>query len=1074
MTVAAVHRRRGGLFLLGMNTAWTPLTTPVGRVYPPLPALLNGVWILPGVLAGLVVRKPGAALFAETVAAAIEALTGGLWGFTSLYYGVVEGLGVEIVFALMLYRRFGLGRRARRGRRRRAGALRCSTSPSTSRTTRPGQKLAYVVLSVLSCAVIAGPAAGRSTRGARRTGRARAAGVRPDGRAGVTARAPRHRSPVSRRAAGGGGTRPGGRGRCAASTSTSRPVSGCCSSARAARASRRCSRASPVCSSRRRARRHRGRPRGAARSTASPPARRGGTPSRGPRPHRPAAAGPGRPDRPRPLRGRRRVRAGEPRRAPGGDLAAGRGGAARGRRSRTACGHPTAACPAASGSGSRSPACSRCARACCCWTSLGACSTTPGTACCAQQVRRGARGHGRHLRAGRAPARGLARPRRPGGRPRARRGRRGARARRRRRCSPITAPRSPLRGVWVPGPHRSRAGAARRPGGHPAARRARPAARGAGPVGHPARRGRAPGCRRSSTDVDLAVRAGTARRARGQRLRQVDAGADAGRSGTARGGRGRRRAPALARRPAAPPASRGGRGSSSPASAPCSRSRSTSSWPRPSPTSWRWGRGGPASGAGEVDAPRRRSCSAGSRLEHLARANPYTLSGGEQRRLSVAARARGAAAGPRARRAHVRAGRRGPGPSSSRCSARLVGRAATAVVAVHARRPARRRPGRTACFGSGARTPARGRRGMTADLARRRRRTSTPAPSPPAPTPSPSSASALSSPSRWCSASTWSPPARRSRSRSRRCRGAGVGPRGAVAARPASSCSLRAAAAGSAPRCSAPSRGRVAGVAVAVRILAVAAARRRAARHHRPDRPRRRPGAGAAPAAPVRARRRSPPPACSACWREEWEVLGLARRARGLGDDGPLGRLRDLLGRVLRPAGARGPARDDAGDGDGGARLRRHAAPDLGAAEPADAPRTPSSSVTACSSRSERRRCRRWPRGTWHLVLPERGAGLGGAGVGGARPSAERAGAELVPAGPPPGTPLSIDATSRAVPSGCAQAPRPGTSAVRSGRPAGGCAARRRPRGLPTASASAGRPLTQGPHRPAAGRPGSR
>src|SRR4051812_5942150 len=107
MTVAAVVAVAGGLFLLGMNTAWTPLTAPIGRVYPPLPALLNGVWILPGVLAGLVVRKPGAALFGETVAAAIEALTGGLWGFASLYYGVVEGLGVEVVFALMLYRRFG-------------------------------------------------------------------------------------------------------------------------------------------------------------------------------------------------------------------------------------------------------------------------------------------------------------------------------------------------------------------------------------------------------------------------------------------------------------------------------------------------------------------------------------------------------------------------------------------------------------------------------------------------------------------------------------------------------------------------------------------------------------------------------------------------------------------------------------------------------------------------------------------------------------------------------------------------------------------------------------------------------
>jgi energy-coupling factor transport system permease protein len=155
MTVAAVIAVAGGLFLLGMNTAWTPLTAPVGRVYPPLPALLNGVWILPGVLAGLVVRKPGAALFGETVAAAIEALTGGLWGFTSLYYGVVEGLGVEIVFALMLYRRFGPVAAALAGV---GGGLTLSALDLTFYVTDypAGQKLAYVVLSVISCAVIAG------------------------------------------------------------------------------------------------------------------------------------------------------------------------------------------------------------------------------------------------------------------------------------------------------------------------------------------------------------------------------------------------------------------------------------------------------------------------------------------------------------------------------------------------------------------------------------------------------------------------------------------------------------------------------------------------------------------------------------------------------------------------------------------------------------------------------------------------------------------------------------------------------------------------------------------------------
>src|SRR3954454_22782458 len=37
MPVAAVAAVAGGLFLLGMTAAWTPLTPPTGRLYPPLP-----------------------------------------------------------------------------------------------------------------------------------------------------------------------------------------------------------------------------------------------------------------------------------------------------------------------------------------------------------------------------------------------------------------------------------------------------------------------------------------------------------------------------------------------------------------------------------------------------------------------------------------------------------------------------------------------------------------------------------------------------------------------------------------------------------------------------------------------------------------------------------------------------------------------------------------------------------------------------------------------------------------------------------------------------------------------------
>jgi energy-coupling factor transport system substrate-specific component len=125
--------------------------------------------LLPGVLAGLVVRRPGAAVLAETVAALIEAQLGGLWGFASVYYGVVEGLGAELVFALLLYRRFGLGAAFAAGA---GSAVALSVLDLTFYFADypAGQKLAYVVLSVLSGAVIAGGGAWALTRALAATG----------------------------------------------------------------------------------------------------------------------------------------------------------------------------------------------------------------------------------------------------------------------------------------------------------------------------------------------------------------------------------------------------------------------------------------------------------------------------------------------------------------------------------------------------------------------------------------------------------------------------------------------------------------------------------------------------------------------------------------------------------------------------------------------------------------------------------------------------------------------------------------------------------------------------------------
>lgn len=76
----------------------------VGAVLPGFQGLINGPWLFAGVLAGVVIRKPGAALFAELVAATIEALVGSQWGPLTLASGATQGLGAELVFAVLLYR----------------------------------------------------------------------------------------------------------------------------------------------------------------------------------------------------------------------------------------------------------------------------------------------------------------------------------------------------------------------------------------------------------------------------------------------------------------------------------------------------------------------------------------------------------------------------------------------------------------------------------------------------------------------------------------------------------------------------------------------------------------------------------------------------------------------------------------------------------------------------------------------------------------------------------------------------------------------------------------------------------
>lgn len=96
-----------GVVFWAWGLAYNAPSAAIGAVFPPLTALLAGPWLLAGVVSGFLIRRPGAALMAEVVAASVSALIGSQWGWTTLVSGVVQGLGVEVALALFAWRKFG-------------------------------------------------------------------------------------------------------------------------------------------------------------------------------------------------------------------------------------------------------------------------------------------------------------------------------------------------------------------------------------------------------------------------------------------------------------------------------------------------------------------------------------------------------------------------------------------------------------------------------------------------------------------------------------------------------------------------------------------------------------------------------------------------------------------------------------------------------------------------------------------------------------------------------------------------------------------------------------------------------
>ncbi|MEV4686351.1 ECF transporter S component [Microbacterium sp. LWH3-1.2] len=172
IVVAAVLGVAIGLVFWAWNTVGYAWFIAMDGLTPGLGGIAVGIWLIGGVIGGLVIRKPGAALLVEVIAAIVSMLIGNVWGVSTLLSGLVQGLGAELIFAIFLYRRFTLPVAMLAGAGAAVGAwvfeLFYGSSPNILKTLE--FNVIYLVSLVVSGALLAGVVGWFAVRGLAATG----------------------------------------------------------------------------------------------------------------------------------------------------------------------------------------------------------------------------------------------------------------------------------------------------------------------------------------------------------------------------------------------------------------------------------------------------------------------------------------------------------------------------------------------------------------------------------------------------------------------------------------------------------------------------------------------------------------------------------------------------------------------------------------------------------------------------------------------------------------------------------------------------------------------------------------
>jgi len=97
-----------GAIFMGTNYVYDVLTAalaPVG-LSGLANELLLGLWCMPGMLAGYMLRLKGSATLGELLAATVEMFFGGQWGISTLISGVTQGFGAELGYIATRYKHY--------------------------------------------------------------------------------------------------------------------------------------------------------------------------------------------------------------------------------------------------------------------------------------------------------------------------------------------------------------------------------------------------------------------------------------------------------------------------------------------------------------------------------------------------------------------------------------------------------------------------------------------------------------------------------------------------------------------------------------------------------------------------------------------------------------------------------------------------------------------------------------------------------------------------------------------------------------------------------------------------------